>query len=148
MANSVSSIRNGKPVINKREIVQSIYNNNNGDETYEEHRFEDDNSNVYEPPNNIIELMNNHNLSDDLNNEELPKIGFDEVDEVDQVKTPQKNSNNVNLGKISSVSSTKKIESRTTVKSTGATPKENSVSNYNCLLLINKHLSFLHHERF
>lgn len=125
MANSVSSIRNGKPIINKREVVQSIYNNNNGDETYEEHRFEDDNSNVYNSNSHrdVIEMLNNHNLNDHLDNEEMPKIGFDEVDEIN---VPQTNKNSVSLGKLSNLNGSRRIETKSTVRSTSVA---NNVSN-------------------
>ncbi|CAH0550015.1 unnamed protein product [Brassicogethes aeneus] len=78
VSKSVGNIRNGKPS-GKTEVVQRIYNNNNGDESYEEHRFEDDN---YRSPSfDLIELMNRSNIHDDLDNEILPQIGFDDVDE-------------------------------------------------------------------
>ncbi|KAJ8924488.1 hypothetical protein NQ315_007285 [Exocentrus adspersus] len=87
---SVSSIKNGKPLVNKREVVHSLYNNNDGDETYEEHRYEDDllNSNSHR---RIVEMMNDHNIDDTLDNEVMPQIGFDEVDDVQ----PQRKSNGV-----------------------------------------------------
>jgi hypothetical protein len=80
---SVSQVRNGKPVVSKREVVHSVYNNNDGDETFQEHKFETDNLNqtFNKTHADIIELMNNHNLNDSLDNEEMPEIGFDEPDE-------------------------------------------------------------------
>ncbi|KAJ8963137.1 hypothetical protein NQ318_018602 [Aromia moschata] len=79
---SVSSVRNGKAVASKREVVQNIYNNNDGDESYEEHRYQDDNTDMFNSKSHrdIIDMMNDHNLKDDLDNEVLPQIGFDEVD--------------------------------------------------------------------
>nr|XP_008190673.1 PREDICTED: uncharacterized protein LOC661951 isoform X2 [Tribolium castaneum] len=78
---SVAQIRNGKPVVSKK-VVQSIYNNNDGDESFEQHTYESDNLNqTYNKHSDIVELMNNHNLNDSLDNEEMPELGFDEVDE-------------------------------------------------------------------
>ncbi|XP_049817086.1 zinc finger C2HC domain-containing protein 1C isoform X2 [Aethina tumida] len=73
---SVTHIKNGKPPVTKREVVQRIYNNNNGDERYQEHRFEDDN--YRSPSYDLIEMMNRNNIDDDLDNEILPQIGFDD----------------------------------------------------------------------
>lgn len=76
------SLRNGKQIVNNKQAVHSVYNNNNGDETYEEHRYENDNLNkTYNKSRDIIEMLNNHNLNDSLENEQMPEIGFDEPDE-------------------------------------------------------------------
>lgn len=80
---SVNHIKNSKPVINKKEIIHSIYNNNDGDETYEEYRY-GDNANTLpnRPHTDLVELMNNHNLDDSIENEEMPQIGFDSPDDL------------------------------------------------------------------
>ncbi|KAJ8974450.1 hypothetical protein NQ317_014766 [Molorchus minor] len=82
---SATSIINDKPLMNKREVVHSIYNNNNGDESYQEHiLYEDANIDLFNSNShrNIIDMMNDHNLHDTLDDEEMPQIGFDEVDRV------------------------------------------------------------------
>ncbi|KAJ8927651.1 hypothetical protein NQ314_019853 [Rhamnusium bicolor] len=127
---SVSSIKNGKSIASKREVVHSIYNNNDGDESYEEHKYEDANSDLFNSNSHrgIIEMMNSHNLNDTLDNEVMPKIGFDEVD--DAYVTPK-------LSKVDAKPPgqnglTKKIvELKPPLKSNGVTPilrKETNVS--------------------
>lgn len=64
----VSQMRNGKPVVNKREIVHSIYNNNDGDETYEEQRYSD---------GDMVDMLNKQNLNGNLDDEQIAQIGFE-----------------------------------------------------------------------
>ncbi|KAG5880199.1 hypothetical protein JTB14_018061 [Gonioctena quinquepunctata] len=123
---SMSTIKNGKPLVQKREVVQRLYNNINGNESYEEHRFEDDDSDIYQSKSHreMIDMMNNHNLNDSLDNEVMPQIGFDEVDksyvgekvknEVLVKKEPKKSTSN---GMRPSV---KKSPSPITKKNTGS----------------------------
>ncbi|XP_063921154.1 zinc finger C2HC domain-containing protein 1C-like isoform X2 [Zophobas morio] len=78
-----SRIKDSKTVVNKQEVVQSIYNNNGEDETYEEHKYECDNLNktFNKAQFDIIDMMNNQNLNDTLDNEEMPQLEVDELDE-------------------------------------------------------------------
>ncbi|GJQ66023.1 hypothetical protein Trydic_g4113 [Trypoxylus dichotomus] len=80
---SLKTVNNGKVAIDKREVIESVYTNENGNENFEEHRerFENDADDSIKQENDIISLMNNHNLNDSLDNEELPNVGLDEVDE-------------------------------------------------------------------
>lgn len=81
---NITQIKNGKPVVGKRQTVQSIYKNNYGDESYEERRYEDNNGNnsFYNGhEKNLISLMNDHNLDDSLDNEEMPNLIYDETDD-------------------------------------------------------------------
>lgn len=77
---SVSHVKNGKPLVNKREIIQGIYNNNGGEETYEEHRYQNDND-FFSTEKDLVSMLNNHNLNDNLDDEELPNFEIDEYDE-------------------------------------------------------------------
>ncbi|CAH1169820.1 unnamed protein product [Phaedon cochleariae] len=83
---TVSSIRNGGPVAQKKQVVQRVFENNNGRESYEEQKFVIEND-AYNSKSHrdMIDMMNNHNLSDSLDDEEMPRIGFDEVDNYEQV---------------------------------------------------------------
>lgn len=84
---SVSHIKNSKPVISRKEIIHSIYNNNDGDETFEEYRYGNNGNTL---PNgshsDIVELMNNHNLDESIENEQMPQIGFDSPDDLSFTK--------------------------------------------------------------
>lgn len=83
---SVTHVKNGKPVINKRQVVESIYNNNDGDESYEQHIYEDDNAN---PPilnrtyrqRDLEIMMNDHHIQDNIDDEEFPDVDIDEFDD-------------------------------------------------------------------
>lgn len=81
-----TQIKNGKPVIGKRQVVQRVYQNNYGNESYEEKRYEDNNGNSSYYDNslegNLISMMNNHNIHDTLDGEEMPSILYDEPDEL------------------------------------------------------------------
>lgn len=79
---SVSQVRNGKPIASRKEIIQGIYNNNGGEETYEEHRYSNDNdAPFYNTERDLVALLNSHNLNDNLDDEELPNFGIDEGDD-------------------------------------------------------------------
>lgn len=78
---SVSHVKNGNTLLNKNSYKKSMYNNNGGEESYEEHVFENDNGSVFRSENEIIALMNNHNLTDSLDDEILPDLGVDEADD-------------------------------------------------------------------
>ncbi|XP_074032593.1 uncharacterized protein isoform X2 [Leptinotarsa decemlineata] len=80
---NITSVKNGKPLVKKREVVQRLYNNVNGNESYEEHRYEDEGEDNHHSKSHreMIDMMNNHNLNDSLDNEVMPQIGFDEVDD-------------------------------------------------------------------
>lgn len=126
---SVSSVRNGKPLVSKREVMHTIYNNNDGDESYEEHRYEDVKNDILnanaEREEAIIEMMNNHNINDSLDNEVMPQIGFDEVD--DALSSPRKTE--VATKPVQN-GATKKIETKSSLRTNGVSPtkKESSVS--------------------
>ncbi|XP_044264716.1 zinc finger C2HC domain-containing protein 1C isoform X2 [Tribolium madens] len=80
---TVKATKNAKPEVSKK-IVHSIYNNNDGDESFEQHTFQSNNlllNQTFNKHSDIVEMMNNHNLSDCLDNEQMPDLGFDEVDE-------------------------------------------------------------------
>lgn len=82
--NSVSQVRNGNTVLSKNAVKHSIYNNNGGEEKYQEHIFENNNGGdaFFNSQNDLIAMMNNHNLAESLDNQRLPDFGFDEIDDV------------------------------------------------------------------
>lgn len=82
--NSVSQVRNGNTVLSKNSVKHSIYNNNGGEERYQERIFENNNGSdaFFNSQNDLIAMMNNHNLAESLDNERLPDFGFDEIDDV------------------------------------------------------------------
>lgn len=80
---SLKTIKNGKPGINKREVIESTYTNENGNEHFEEqrHNYENEANDLIKQDNDLVNLMNNHNLGNNIDDEEMPNIGLDEVDE-------------------------------------------------------------------
>ncbi|KAK9891168.1 hypothetical protein WA026_013485 [Henosepilachna vigintioctopunctata] len=68
---SVTHIRNGKPLVNKRETIQKIYDNNNGVSKFEENHFKED---FLDGQNNLVDLMNKHNICDSLDDEQSPPL--------------------------------------------------------------------------
>ncbi|KRT83330.1 hypothetical protein AMK59_3083, partial [Oryctes borbonicus] len=80
---SLKIVKNGKPAINKQEIIESVYTNENGNENFEQRheRYDNDPVDTIKQENDLVSLMNDHNLNDNLDNEELPNVGLDEVDE-------------------------------------------------------------------
>lgn len=105
MQKSLKTIKNGKPAVNRQEVIESVYTNENGNENYEEQRHYDDKTNdVQAKDNDIVSLMNSHNLSDNIDDEEMPNVGLDEVDEpifigklANVGRRPPPNQNEVNL---------------------------------------------------
>lgn len=77
---SVSHVKNGNTLVNKNSYKKTVYNNNGSEETYEEHAFDDDNGAFFQTENEIIALMNNHNLVDSLDDEVLPDFEMDDDD--------------------------------------------------------------------
>ncbi|XP_018569599.1 uncharacterized protein LOC108909681, partial [Anoplophora glabripennis] len=122
---SVSSVKNGKSVASKREVLHSIYNNNDGDESYEEHRYEDVNNDILNAnaDRGIIEMMNSHNINDNLDDEVMPKIGFDEVDNV--LVSPRKSDV---VPKPVQNGVTKKVETKSSLKANGISPAKKESS--------------------
>lgn len=78
---SVSQVRNGNTLVNKSSFKETLYNNNGGEETYQERTIERDNLNngFIKSSNDLVAMMNNHNLNDSLESEMPPT--FDEPDE-------------------------------------------------------------------
>ncbi|XP_045465351.1 uncharacterized protein LOC123674498 isoform X2 [Harmonia axyridis] len=68
---SVTHIRNGKPLINKRETIQKIYDNNNGVEKFETNHY---NENLLDGTDSLVDLMNRNNIYDNLDDEESPPL--------------------------------------------------------------------------
>lgn len=79
---SIRHMRNGNTLVNKTAVKEEVYNNNGGEETYRERVYEKDdvNNDFMKSPNDLVTMMNNHNLHDTLDNEVPPH--FDEPDEV------------------------------------------------------------------
>lgn len=146
---SFQQIKNGKPIVGKKQVVQSIYKNNYGDESYEEKRYDEDsngNNSYYDntTEKDLISLMNDHNIDDSLESEEMPSLLYDEPDEISNYSTYS------NVGKRSPSQNqfAKKPESKTIVKNNVRKPttivrKETKVSTrlnialYSCRLLVN-----------
>lgn len=76
---TVSQVRNGKSVINQREVQKKVYNNHDKNENYEEHTRITQSYDDIDGHNNLIEMMNKNNLHDELDNETLPQIGKHEA---------------------------------------------------------------------
>lgn len=76
---TVSQVRNGKSVINQREVQKKVYNNNYKNENYEEHTRITQSYDDIDGHNNLIEMMNKNNLHDELDNETLPQTGKHEA---------------------------------------------------------------------
>lgn len=118
MQKSYTQSRNGKPIVGKRQVVQSVYKNNYGDESYEESRYEDDNGNDSQyssPERNLVSLMNGHNIDDNyLDDEEMPTLIYDEAEPVTNYAR--------NVGRKTSISQSlhaKKPETKTAIKTNG-----------------------------
>lgn len=82
----VTQIKNGKPLVNKREIVHSVYtNNNNGDENYEEHVIRDNNHNrpilnrTYRR-RDLEMMMREHSRNENIDDEEFPDVNIEEFE--------------------------------------------------------------------
>ncbi|XP_030766989.1 zinc finger C2HC domain-containing protein 1C isoform X2 [Sitophilus oryzae] len=73
-----SQIRNGKPTVNQTESVHRVYNNNYKNGSYEESKTVEESFDTVDGHNNLIDMMNRQNLNGNLDNEEMPQIGFDE----------------------------------------------------------------------
>ncbi|VEN62264.1 unnamed protein product [Callosobruchus maculatus] len=97
----VSVTKNGKSAV-KVQAVHSTYNNNNGIESFEEHRYEE------KKP----DILNANHEDFMLDNEEMTKLGYDETDRV------VGNRNSV----IKSQSQAVKKDTRSSVKLNGVTP--------------------------
>lgn len=83
---SVTHVKNGKPLINKREVIRNVYNNNNGDETYEEDFYEDDNVDAISlnrtyKHRDLEAMMNEHHINSNIDDEEFPDVNIDVFDE-------------------------------------------------------------------
>ncbi|KAB0804299.1 hypothetical protein PPYR_01269 [Photinus pyralis] len=83
----VTQIKNGKPLVNKREIVHSVYtNNNNGDENYEEHVIRDNNLNrpilnrTYRR-RDLEMMMREHSRNENIEDEEFPDVNIEEFED-------------------------------------------------------------------
>lgn len=77
---SISHVKNGNTLTSKNSLKKTVYNNNGGEESYEEHVFDNDNGSFFTTEDEMIALMNNHNLADSLEDEILPDLGIDETD--------------------------------------------------------------------
>lgn len=79
---SISHVRNGNTLVNKTAFKETVYNNNGGEESYKERVYEKDNMNndFIKSSNDLVTMMNNHNLHDTLDSEAPPH--FEEPDEV------------------------------------------------------------------
>lgn len=71
--NSVSQVKNGNALVNKSSLRETVYNNNGGEESYQERVFErDDLDNGFlKSSGDLVTMMNDHNLNDTLD-EEVP----------------------------------------------------------------------------
>ncbi|KAI4467997.1 zinc finger c2hc domain-containing protein 1c [Holotrichia oblita] len=80
---SLKTIKNGKPGINKREAIEGMYTNENGNENFEEqrHNYENELNDLIEQDNDLVNLMNNHNLGNNIDDEEMPNVELDDSDE-------------------------------------------------------------------
>ncbi|XP_076267154.1 uncharacterized protein LOC143200579 isoform X1 [Rhynchophorus ferrugineus] len=75
---TVSQVRNGKSIVNQKETVEKVYNNNYSNGVFEENTTIEKSFDDLDGENNLIDMINRQNLNGNLDNEELPKIGFDE----------------------------------------------------------------------
>lgn len=73
---SVSQMKNGNVLVNKSSIKEAVYNNNGGEESYQERIMD---NGFVKSPNDLVAMMNNHNINDNLDSEVPPQ--FDEPDE-------------------------------------------------------------------
>lgn len=71
---TVTHIRNGKPQVIKKE---TRYSNDNGVVNYEEKSFGDKIS-----KNHLVDLLNRNNIYDNIDDEEIPALDYDEVDDI------------------------------------------------------------------
>nr|CAI5821617.1 unnamed protein product [Callosobruchus analis] len=105
----VSMSKNGKSAV-KIHAVHSTYNNNNGIESFEEHRYEEEKPNV----------LNADHGDYMLDNEEMTKLGYDETDRV------VGNRNSVMKNQSQAV----KKDTRSSVKMNGVAPTRSDNINY------------------
>ncbi|KAK5647520.1 hypothetical protein RI129_002412 [Pyrocoelia pectoralis] len=93
----VTQIKNGKPIVNKREIVHSVYNNNDGDENYEEHVVKDNNLNrpilnrTYKR-RDLEMMMREHSRNENIDDEEFPDVNIEQFE--DPLPKPQLSNTN------------------------------------------------------
>ncbi|CAH1996088.1 unnamed protein product [Acanthoscelides obtectus] len=106
---SVSMTKNVKSTA-RIEAVHTVYNNNNGIESFEEHRYEE--KKPY--------ILNGNHEDYILDNEEMPKLGFDETDRAVE------NRNSVSKNQSPVV----KKDSRSSVKMNGTTPTRSDNVNH------------------
>ncbi|XP_057655565.1 zinc finger C2HC domain-containing protein 1C [Diorhabda carinulata] len=95
--NSTTVIKNGKPLVKKKEVVNKVYENINGKETFEEIKYVNngDNENHSKSHREIIEIDNNNKI-DGIENEKMPLYDLDEGDNDNALVKSNKN-NNSNL---------------------------------------------------
>ncbi|KAF5304859.1 hypothetical protein FQR65_LT07876 [Abscondita terminalis] len=78
-------VKNGKPIVNKRETIRSVYNNNNGDESFEEQTFTDSPSrpilNRTYRRKDLEMMMREHSINPNIDDEEFPDVDIDEFED-------------------------------------------------------------------
>jgi len=72
---TTAQLRNGKPVFQQKETTQKVYNNNYANGNYEEHTSVVETFDNVDNHANLVDIMNNHNINDDYDIDQLPKIG-------------------------------------------------------------------------
>lgn len=86
---SVSNMKNGKPIINKKEVIHNVYTNNNGNENYEEIVYQNNDNNNRNGPvlnktygqKDLETMLNDFHLNDNIDSEQFPDVDIDEFDE-------------------------------------------------------------------
>uniref|UniRef100_A0A6P7GER9 Zinc finger C2HC domain-containing protein 1C-like n=1 Tax=Diabrotica virgifera virgifera TaxID=50390 RepID=A0A6P7GER9_DIAVI len=126
---STSVVRNGKPLVKKREVVNRLYENDNGKEAFETNRYIDDGTDAYHSKSyrEMIEMLDNNNSSDSLENEEMPRIGFDEVDHTQLYEKDNNLTNNNNSnGTVKKLYTKSPVTNGVTARTENSVPKKNN----------------------
>lgn len=72
---TVTQINNSKPIVSQKETFQRVYNNNYQNGAYEENTRVVESFDEVDGHDTLVDIMNNHNVRDNLEDEDLPKIG-------------------------------------------------------------------------
>ncbi|KAH1015442.1 hypothetical protein HUJ05_013165 [Dendroctonus ponderosae] len=75
---TVTQINNSKPIVSQKETFQRVYNNNYQNGNYEENTRVVESFDEVDGHDTLVDMMNNHNIHDNLEDEDLPKIGFND----------------------------------------------------------------------
>ncbi|KAF5285600.1 hypothetical protein FQA39_LY16569 [Lamprigera yunnana] len=152
-------VKNGKPAVNKKEISNVVYNNNNGNETYEENHSVVDNLNkpvlnrTYKR-RDLEMMMREHSINTNIDDEEFPDVNIEEFEEPSPkpkqnsgrslppepikeetpipIKTPPKTIVRTNTTENSPKYETKTSAKKTIIKSARSSPSKESLPPKTC----------------